>query len=326
MRKLYVCLFSSMIFFGCKEEKSHIETKAETFALNIVYNVLVDEENDDYEIYVMDFNGDNKRNICNSPGVDWAYHVYDDKVYFLSDRDTCYRCFYLYETNINGDSVRRVADFKIRDSWISSRNEGTELVVSPHKEVDSSFYIINLQGDIISKVYTGLPYFNDPCFGPDGESLIFRGSDNKFEKDIEYKDELFTINVDGTGLRQLTNFPLEDTTAQWHNYHAGPPEYVPANNNVSYISKQNGSYSIFTVDLEEAKSNQLTSDGFNQGWHSWSPDGNYVVFDGSSLKENSNYDIYLMDIEARKISRLTLDTLFEQAPLFIKKYEQLDYD
>lgn len=322
MNKCFVfLLLLSLPFIACKNEvKKEVNNAPESF-LRIVYNVLIDEETDDYDFFIMDFDGSNVQNICRSPGVDWAYYTYNDKIYFLSDRDTCYRCFYLYETDVYGLNIRKVSDIRLRDSWMSSRNDGAELIVSPHKSVDSCFLVINLEGELLSRICPDLPYINDPYFSPDGNQVVFRGSKDLFKEDAQDVDELYIINTDGTGLRQITHFPEGDSLAEWHNYHAGPPEWNAGTNMIYYISRQNGNYSIFQVDPFGKSNKKLSSDGFNQGWHSVSPDGSFIVFNGSSLKQDSNYDIYMMDNIKRQVVRLTRDTLNEQAPLFVKQYQ-----
>ncbi len=58
----------------------------------IAYNPLLGAATIDYEIFVMDLGGSQKRNITNSPGLDWVFHAYGDRLFFVSDRDTCRRC------------------------------------------------------------------------------------------------------------------------------------------------------------------------------------------------------------------------------------------
>jgi len=308
-----------LLVSGLGEEGSDSgeEKESKGQPLKIAYNMLYDREGDDYEVFVMNLDGSGKRNISNWKGVDWVYYAYEDKIYFISDRDTCHRCYFLYETDAEGKNIRKVVDFQLQDSWLSSRHNGTELIVDPHPKVDSVFRIIDLKGQIVGKVDPGLAYMNDPFFSPDGESVVFRGSEKKFKKDLGYIDELYVINVDGSGLRQLTTFPKEDTTIEWYNYHAGPPFWEPKRNVISYISKQNKNYSIFLINPDGSGQRQLTPDGFNEGWHAWSPDGEMIAYDGYDLK-NTNFDIYLMDGDGKNVRRLTTDARLEQAPVFVK--------
>ncbi|NNE27419.1 MAG: hypothetical protein HKN09_11300 [Saprospiraceae bacterium] len=314
--KLYVLFVLAFVMFACTNPSPEVEK--EEYYLKIAYNVSIGEASDNYEIFTMDLYGKNRINITNHPAVDWAYYSYKDKIYFLSDRDQASRHFNLYECNTSGGELRKVSDLRLKDSWFSSRKEGSEFVVTPHESVDSAFYIIDKKGTLIKKIYPGLPYFNDPHFSPDGTQIVFRGANRPFKKDPDYIDELFIINEDGSGLRQLTHYPASDTTSEWHNYHAGPPQWNK-DSTISYISKQNNNYSIFTIPASGGEPTQVTPDGFNQGWHNWSDDKGLLVFDGSKVAGDKNYDIFIMDGAKRTISRLTFDSIYEQAPIFIKE-------
>ena len=284
----------------------------------IAYNVFLDEENDNYEVFSMNTDGTEKINISNHPGVDWVYYAFGDKVYFISDRDTCYRCFFLYETNAKGENIRQVSAVQLNDSWMGSRKNGQEMVVRPSSKLDSAFYIINLKGDILQKIYPGLPYLNDPVFSPDGNQVVFRGAHEKFKKDRKKPDELFLINTDGGGLKQLTHFPESDTTAEWHNYHAGPPQWNENTGFISYMSKQNGKYSIFFIKPEGGTAQRLLpNETMTESYHAWSPGGDWLVIEMKN--EEGNYDIYLMDKKGEIKIRLTESERLEQAPVFVKK-------
>jgi TolB protein len=63
---------------------------------------------------------------------------------------------------------------------------------------------------------------------------------------------------------------------------------------------------------------QLTSGDLSTGWHSWSPDGKWMVMD-KSTHEESGYDIYLMNHKTKKTVQLASDAKTEQAPVFVKE-------
>lgn len=290
-------------------------------ALKIAYNVWYDTLNDNYEIFVMDKDGKNQKNISNWKGVDWVYAAYKDKLYFLSDRDTTHRKYFMYEMDANGENVRKISNFLLMDSWLASRNNGTEFLVTSKTDGEKAFYIIDINGNIITRLAPPLGSFNDPAFSPDGKQIIFRGSHDAFSKDRKDVDELYTMNEDGTDLKQLTHYPMDDTTVVWHNYHAGPPFWEPNKNVISYMSFQKGNYSIYTINPDGGNVKQLTDSSMNQGYHTWSPDGKWIVFDASDLS-NNNFDIYMMKSDGSELQQLTSDWKFEQAPVFVEVMEK----
>jgi TolB protein len=277
--------------------------------LKIAYNVLLDEETGNYEIFLMNIDGTNSRNISNSNSVDWVYHSVAEKIYFISDRDTTKHLFFLYEMHWDGSQVRRVTDFAVENSWISSRKDGSELVISSPKDGQRhELYLIDLNGNELKRLTKNEYYDNDPYFSPDEKEIVFRSRRPKI-------DELWIINADGSNPRQLTSYPADDPSAGEYHYHAGPPFWEPNQNIISFMSRQNNNYSIFTIKPDGSDLRQLTSDAFDQGWHSWSPDGQLLVFDGKD--QSGNYDIYIMKYDGSGLTRLTDHQQYEQAPVFI---------
>jgi TolB protein len=303
----------AVVFMSCNQN----ERQENLTDFKIAYNVLEDAEKDNYEIYVMNTDGTDKKNISNWEGVDWVYYAHESKIYFLSDRDTCHRCaYYLYESDAEGNNVKKITNFPLKDSWLSSREKGTELIVTPKLKSDSAFYIIDLNGKVLQKIYTNLPSYNDPIFSPEGNQIVFCGGKVKTENGLKYINELYLMNVDGSGLKQLTHYPADDTTAEWYAYRAGPPIWESNRNIITYPSKQNGNYSIYSVNPDGSEVTQLTPDSTDETYHSWSPAGDWLVFDG--IQEENNYDIFLMNFKSKEIKRLTNDEKYEQGPVFVE--------
>ncbi|MBK7751909.1 MAG: PD40 domain-containing protein [Flavobacteriales bacterium] len=290
-------------------------------ALRVAYNVYTNTPEDNYEIFVRDLDGKNAKNITNTPGVDWVYSAHEDELYFLSDRDTCHRCYFLYEMDANGNNVRRISDHQMQDSWMSARMDGGELIVDPKGIRDTAFFRIDRNGRHLDTLYHGLAYANDPCFSPDGQRIVFRGAHAKFKQDTGYHDELYVMNTDDGGVRQLTHYPTDDTTAQWWQYHAGPPRWEPNHDRITYCSHRKGNLSIFSIKPDGTDEKQITPDGFDEDWHAWSPDGKLLVYSGTPVitgEERPRYDIFLMDMVSGKVTALAADTLSEQAPVFVR--------
>jgi hypothetical protein len=70
-----------------------VEDIRQAVPYKIAYNVLVDDEIYIYDVFTMNPDGSEKRNITKTPGVEWVYSAYEDRLYVFSDRDTCRRCF-----------------------------------------------------------------------------------------------------------------------------------------------------------------------------------------------------------------------------------------
>jgi TolB protein len=197
------------------------------------------------------------------------------------------------------------------DSWISSRKDGGEFIITTKKNDKKAFVIINKDGKELKTVLnTDEIKFNDPFFSPDGKQIVLRAVKTKF-------DELWLMDDDGGNLKQLTYYPEEDSSRNPHQYHAGPPFWEPSRNFISYISDQSGNYNIFAINPDGTGQMKISPDSIDGRWHAWSPDGNWVVFDGTL--RNDNYDIFLMNYKTKKTKRLTADEKTEQAPVFVRR-------
>ena len=304
------------VFAACKGKVEPEESVPEPEdSLLIAYNVLLEDSTDNYEIFVMGTDGKNPKNISNNPGVDWVYYSWKDKLYFISDRDTSYRNYFLYEMDTNGENIRKISSFRLEDSWMSSRKNGKELVISGRKDDNRhTLYFINTNGKILRQLtHDTVAYFNDPCFSPDGKEIVYRYKKERLDR--SQIDELWIMDEYGRNVRQLTHYP-ENDSAEWHAYHAGPPSWEPVQNIISFTSKRNGNYSIFTIKPDGSDLLQLTDEKMNETYHSWSPNGKWITFDGSDL-ENKKYSIYIMHADGSGIQRLTNKYRFEQGPVFV---------
>ncbi len=57
----------------------------------------------------------------------------------------------------------------------------------------------------------------------------------------------------------------------------------------------------------------------SDGWHDWSPDGKWLVYNGSD-NEETQYHIFLMNWKTKKIKQLT-DARYKSqlSPVFVEK-------
>lgn len=274
----------------------------------IVYNVLHDEEVDDYDVFVMELDGTGKRNLTEHPAVDWVYASHGERTFMVSDRDDEKRKYHLYEMGADGGELRQITGFRVRDSWLGTRNEGTELVVASDKDGTADLYLIDLDGNELRRLTDDEIYDNDPAFSSDGTRVVWRSKRSGL-------DELWLMDLETGEARQLTHFPDDDPARDEHAYHAGPPSWVPHQEVVSFCSKRNGNTSIYTIRADGSGLEQLTGDDGDECWHSWSPDGRYLAYDRAG--EDRNYDIYLRDTETGETTRLTESPTYEQGPVFV---------
>lgn len=287
----------------------------------IAYNVAFDTKADDYEVFSMNLDGTNKTNITNHKDVAWTYYAWKETLFFISDRDACKRCYFLYAMDVSGKNVRKISDLQLEDSWMGSRKNGSEIVVSGRKGQDVRFqlFIIDAKtGKYKQLTNETSAAFRDPIFSPDGKQIVYAYKKERINREIN--EELFIMNADGTNRRQLTTYPKNDKTAEWHNYHAGPPRWVKKHNFITYNSVQNGKSSLYAITPDGKKNWKLTDNELPEGWHDWSPDGKWLAI-GMNDKDEKEYSIWLMNWKTKELKKLTdgKDFKYQHAPVFVLK-------
>ncbi len=280
----------------------------------ITYNVLEDSATQDYEVYVMDADGKNAKNITNSKSVDWVYDSFREKIYFLSDRGECFRCLYLYEMDADGNNVRKITDFKLADSWLSSRSNGTQFIVKPSEAKDATFYIINLDGEILEKITVDLAYANDPTFSPNGNRIVFRGSDKSSPRELGFTDALYVLELKSKEVAKITSHPDEGAGKQWTGYLAAAPRWR-TDGRISFASKRDNNYDIYLINPDGTEMESVTPLENNQVYHHWNEKGE-LVFE-ASMNNHSGYELYKRTADGNVI-QLTEDSIEQYAPVFVK--------
>jgi Tol biopolymer transport system component len=108
----------------------------------------------------------------------------------------------------------------------------------------------------------------NPDVSPDGERIIF---DNIGDK----QEDLFIINRDGTGLRQLTNDAYKDRVPHWS----------PDGKQIAFFSDKTGKYEGWTINADGSNPRKVTDfTGTPENWAQlpfWSPDGKKLLFNVS---------------------------------------------
>jgi len=102
-----------------------------------------------------------------------------------------------------------------------------------------------------------------PAWSPDGRQVAFYSEVNGQAAD------LYVINADGTGLRQLTNTPVAE----------GYPSWSPDGTHIAFESHTpDGNFDIYVMRADGSQVTRLTDHPMRDVGPSWSPDGTRIVF------------------------------------------------
>lgn len=136
----------------------------------------------------------------------------------------------------------------------------------------------------------------DPNWSPDEAQLVFSAIGGGGNQDI------YTINVDGSNLTQITSHPDNDLYPAWS----------PDGNTIAFSSTRDGDFikDIYSIDLAKGTEEQgntpvqLTFAETNDIAPSWSPDGAYLVY-GSHESGGAHATLWIINSSGEKSVQLT---------------------
>lgn len=124
-----------------------------------------------------------------------------------------------------------------------------------------------------------------PHWSPDGKQIAFASLATGYQ-------EIYVMNADGTGARQVTSL----------NAISGDPSWSPDGSTFAFFTGTETVTQICTMNKDGTGLKQLTDSSGHNGYPGWSPDGRFIVFwSNRSGKEQ----IYVMDSMGAKETQLT---------------------
>lgn len=254
-------------------------------------------------IYTMNPDGSVQKNLTpatRSSDVFPAWSPNSKKISFTSDRAEAGNPD-VYTMNADGSGVTRLTDAPGEDRGTSWTSEGARIVFHSSRDRDAThtFDIFSMKADGTDerKLFTNgsAAYV---CGNRVDGTIVFNSSGNPLGTNPTADFEIFTMDVHGNNVRQVTNNTVLDSGPKWS----------PDCSTISYNSTDTTSLDIHRINADGTGDVNLTNTpGIFDAFSAWSPDGTRIVF---SSNRDVNFEIYTMDSsDGGNVQRLTFTEL-----------------
>lgn len=202
-----------------------------------------------------------------------------------------YPAYDIYVAESNGKNTKKLCSSPYYDAEATVSPKGDKIVFTSDRSGDLELWTMNIDGTNPKQVTNELGYDGGAFFSPDGKKLVFRASRPKSEEEVkEYKEllskglvaptkmEIFTCNVDGSDLKQITSLGK----ANWAPfYHPNGKRIIFSSN---HHSEKGFDFHLYSIDTDGKNLERITYESYFNAFPMFSPDGKKIVF--SSNRNN----------------------------------------
>jgi len=260
-----------------EEQKAQLATKKIAFT---------SKRDGNYEIYVMNADGSEQINLTNNPADDGllGWSLDGKKIVFESNRDGQFGAIYVM--NADGSEQTKLINIPC-DFWNYTLSSDHKKIAFFCKELGRNFeiYVMNADGSE-QKIL-----FNDEWSTLRSNCISWSLDCTKIA--FSYNDEIFVINIDGTGLKNLTS-------SQVHEY---SPTWSLDGRQIFFIreERQRGD-SIFNICVMNTDGSEQTVLANDVERYSLLPDRKKIAF---RSKSDFNPGLYIMNTDGSEKTFLT---------------------
>ena len=163
--------------------------------------------------------------------------------------------------------------------------DGNKIAFDSNRDGDTEIYIINADGNELTRITNNAAEDTYPAWSPDGTKIAFTSN-----RDGNY--EIYVMNTDGTSQTCITKSIASDSEPAWS----------PDGKKIAFTSNRDGNYEIYVMNADGTSQTRITMNAASDSEPAWSPDGTKIAF---TSDRDGNPEVYVMNTDGSGQTNLT---------------------
>ncbi len=204
----------------------------------------------------------------------------------------------IYLADYDGANVKRLTVSRVLNSTPAWSPDGRSIAYMSYPNGFPDVIVSYLYEGRLTRPANGTIAVHNftPAFSPDGRQIAFWSNRNG-------NPDIYIMNVDGTGLRQLTSNPAIDESPTWS----------PNGQQIAFISDRTGAPQVFVIGTDGTGEERLTYESYASR-PTWSPPPfNEIAF---TSRTGPGFDIKVLDLATRAVRQLTFGLGSNESPSY----------
>lgn len=270
------------------------------------------------QIFTMDYQGQNLKLVSTGKGATTCSFFVPgtDDIIFSSTHEAGADCpmkpdralgyvwglfnYDLYRAHKDGSGLHPLANSSAYDAEAAVSPDGKEVVFTSARDGDLELYKMNSDGTNLRRLTWTVGYDGGPFFSPDGKYIVYRSFHPRSPEELgkwntlwEQKAvspvrlEIWMMNVDGTGQRQVTNLG----GASFCPYMSPSGEWIIFTSNFADSSHSRmPNFDLYRIHPDGSDLQRISTSPVFEGFPMWSYDGKYLIFASNRGEQKNPYE------------------------------------
>jgi Tol biopolymer transport system component len=265
----------------------------------IVFNCQIFKFQASEQICIMNADGSGWRRLTQEDGIRHYYPSLapdGSSVVYSQFREA--DVYEIYELSIADGTARRLTDRLgvLTGPEISPDGASIAFMRWTPSADQYQIWIMERDGSNPRRVFSGTGW--DPTWSPDGQQILLAS-------DMEGSTQLYTVDLDGTNLRRVSDLPAIRGRSDWS-----------SQGFITTYSGESWRREVFIMNADGSGLRQVSPSGGNSQGPSFSPDGGWLAFTAyfDNFNDIHGCEIYIVRIDGTDLRRLTENQYCDYQP------------